>query len=239
MSLITRILTIAFATLLLSPIQMLHAQTFQPAGHYEGTISSPGGTMELQIDLTQTAKGYTAGTLTIPAQKLKGFPLTNVVVKGQDVSFDIATSGGGYYRGELQGHRISGEFSSQVGPLPLDFERTGDAQIYSLPVSARVTKELEGVWNGTLDVEGGMRVKLSVTNQADGTSSGNFVSVDENDLTVPVAIVQDGTNVTLTLPMVGSSYVGAVNAAGTEIAGTYTTPRGLALPLSFKRTATN
>jgi hypothetical protein len=237
MRLTTRIHTIAFATLLLSPIQMLHAQALQPAGHYEGTISSPGGTMELQIDLTKTANGDIAGTLTIPAQKLKGFPLTNVVVKGQDVSFDIATSGGGYYRGELQGNRISGEFSTQLGPLPLDFERTGDAQTYSLPVSTRITKELEGVWNGTLDVEGGMRVKLSVTNQADGTSSGTFVSVDENNLTVPVVIAQDGSNLTLTLPMVGSSYVGTVNAAGTEVSGTYTTSRGVALPLSFKRTA--
>jgi hypothetical protein len=239
MRLTTGTQTIALATLLLSPIQMLHAQTLQPAGHYEGTISSPGGTMELQIDLTQTAKGDIAGTLTIPAQKLRGFPLTNVSVKGQDVSFDIATSGGGHYRGELQGNGISGEFSTQIGPLPLDFERTGEAQIYTLPASTRVTKELEGVWNGTLDVEGGMRARLSLANQADGTSSGTFVSVDENNLTVPVAIVQDGTKLTLMLPMVGSSYVGTVNAAGTEMSGTYTTSRGVALPLSFKRTATN
>ena len=105
---ITRIHTIAFATLLLSPLQMLHAQALQPAGHYEGTISSPAGTMALQIDLTQTAKGDMAGTLTIPAQKLTGFPLTNVSVKGKDVSFDIATSGGGYYRGELQANGITG-----------------------------------------------------------------------------------------------------------------------------------
>src|SRR5947209_4484537 len=120
MRLTTRIHTIAFATLLLSPIPTAHAQTLQPAGHFEGTISSPGGTMELQIDLIQTAKGDMAGTLTIPAQKLQGFPLTNVSVKGKDVSFDIATSGGGYYRGELQGNGITGEFSTQMGPLQLD-----------------------------------------------------------------------------------------------------------------------
>jgi hypothetical protein len=59
--------------------------------------------------------------------------------------------------------------------------------------------------------------------------------VDENNLTVPLAIAQDGARVTLTLPMIGSSYVGTVNAAGTEVSGTYTTSQGLALPLSFKR----
>jgi hypothetical protein len=236
---ITRIQTITIAALLLSPIQMLQAQTIDPVGHYEGSISSPAGEMSLQIDLTKTAKGEMAGTLTVPAQKLTGFPLTNVIVKGNDVSFDIATSGGGYFRGELTEKRISGEFSMPMGPFPLDLERAGEARTYPLPASARIGKELEGVWKGTLDVDGGMRVSVNLANQADGTSSGNFVSVDENNLTVPVAIAQDGTKVTLMLPMVGSSYVGTVNAAGTEVSGTYTTSRGLAMPLSLKRAATN
>jgi hypothetical protein len=231
----TRIHTVVFAALLLSPAPLLHAQIVDPGGHYEGVISSPAGEMALQIDLTKTAQGDIAGTLTIPAQKLKGFPLTNVVVKGQDLSFDIATSGGGYYRGELQGNKISGEFSTQMGPFPLEFDRTGDARTYDLPPSARIGKELEGVWNGVLDVEGGMRVRLKLANRADGTASGTLISVDENDLTVPVVVVQDGATVTLTLPMVGSSYAGNVNATGTELRGTYTTSRGLALPLVLKK----
>ena|SRR5437899_8094207 len=122
-----------------------------------------------------------------------------------------------------------------MGPFPLDLERTGDARIYALPPSARIGKELEGVWKGTLEVEGGMRVTLSLANQADGTSSGTLVSLDENNLTVPVVIAQDGTKLTLTLPTVGSSYVGTVNASGTEVGGTYTTSRGIALPLTLKR----
>jgi hypothetical protein len=230
-----RIHTIVFATLLLSPVSLLHAQTIDPGGHYEGVISSPAGEMALQIDLTKTSKGDIAGTLTIPAQRLTGFPLTNVELKGQDVSFAIATSGGGYYRGELQGNKISGEFSTQMGPFPLDFNRTGEARIYDLPPSARIGKELEGVWNGLLDVEGGMHVIVKLVNQADGTSSGTLISVDENNLTVPVVIAQDDTKLTLTLPMIGSSYEGKVNAAGTEVSGTYTTSRGLALPLVLKR----
>jgi hypothetical protein len=231
----TRIDTVVFAALLLSPAPLLHAQTVDPGGHYEGVASSPAGEMALQIDLTKTAKGDIAGTLTIPAQKLTGFPLTDVAVKGQDVSFAIATSGGGYYRGELQGNKISGEFSTQMGALRLDFDRTGDARTYELPKSARLGHEFEGVWNGLLDVEGGMRVTLKLSNQADGTSGGTLISVDENDLSVPVVIAQDGTKLTLTLPMVGSSYVGNVNAAGTELTGTYTTSRGLVLPLVLKK----
>jgi hypothetical protein len=233
---ITRIhtLTLAATALLFVATHPLHAQTVDAVGHYEGAISSPAGEMPIQIDFTRS-DGAIAGTLSIPVQKLKGFPLTNVSVKGKDVAFDIATSGGGYFRGELEGNRISGEFSTQMGAFPLDLERTGEARIYALPPSARIGKELEGMWKGTLDVEGGMHLTVSLANQADGTSSGTMVSVDENNLTVPVVIAQDGTSLTLTLPMIGSSYVGTVNAAGTEVNGTYTTSRGLALPLTLKR----
>ena len=236
MTRITRIhtLTLAAAALLVAPIQLLHAQTVDAVGHYEGAISSPAGDMPLQIDFTRSADGAISGTLTIPSQKLKGFPLTNVSIKGKDVAFDIATSGGGFFRGELEGNRISGEFSMQMGAFPLDLERNGEARTYALPPSARIGQELEGLWKGTLDVEGGMRLTVSLANQADG-SSGTMVSVDENNLTVPVVIAQDGTKLTLTLPMIGSSYVGTVNAAGTEVSGTYTTSRGLALPLTLKR----
>jgi hypothetical protein len=239
MRLNTRIHSIALAVLLLSPTPLLYAQTADPAGHYEGSVSSPAGEITLEIDLTRTANGQMTGTLTIPMQKLRGFPLTNVVVKGKDVSFDVATSGGGYFRGELDEKRISGEFSMQAGAFPLTFERAGAAHTYALPANAAISKELEGEWKGTLEVDGGMRVIVNLANHADGTSSGNFVSVDENNLSVPVVIAQDGTKVTLTLPMIGGSYVGTVNAAGSEVSGTYTTSRGLALPLSLKHSATN
>jgi hypothetical protein len=230
----TRISALTAAALLLS-IPALYAQTPDAAAHYEGSVSSPAGEMTLQVDLTRTPNGDIAGTLTIPAQKLTGFPLTNVIVKGKDVSFDIATSGGGYFRGELGANGISGEFSTQMGPFPLDLQRAGEARTYPAPLGAHLGKELEGEWKGTIDVDGGMRVTVTLANQADGTSRGSFVSVDENNLTVPVAIAQNGTTLTLTLPMIGSSYVGSVNASGTEVVGTYTTSRGLALPLSLKR----
>jgi hypothetical protein len=228
----------AGAALFLSALP-LYAQAFDVAGHYEGEISSPAGEMIVQIDLTRSATGDAAGTLTIPAQKLTGFPLTKVIVKGNDVSFDIATSGGGYFRGELSANGIAGEFSTQMGQFPMELRRSGEARTYGTPASAHIGKELEGEWKGTLDVDGGMRVALTLANQADGTARGTLVSVDENNLSVPVVIVLDGATVKLTAPMIGSSYLGTINAAGTEVSGTYTTSRGLALPLAFKRSATN
>jgi hypothetical protein len=239
MTLTNRRHTTTIAVLLLTSMSTIHAQSTDAAGHYEGAISSPAGHLPLQIDLTKTAQGEMVGTLTIPVQKLKGFPLANVMVKGKDVSFEIATSGGGYFRGELEGNGISGDFSTPMGPFPLLLERAGEARTYPPPQNAPIGKELEGAWNGTLEVDGGMRVTVHLANHPDGTSSGNLVSVDENDLTVPVVILQEGTKLTLTCPMIGSSYEGVVNASGTRLSGTYTTSRGLALPLSLTRSASN
>jgi hypothetical protein len=39
--------------------------------------------------------------------------------------------------------------------------------------------------------------------------------------------------------MTGGSFVGLLNSAGTEMTGTYTNSRGIALPLSLKRAGTN
>lgn len=215
------------------------AQALDPSGHYEGVVSSPAGELALQVDLSRDAKGGMIGTLSVPIQKLKGFPLTAVVVNGNQVSFDVATSGGGYFRGELGGKVISGEFSTQMGAIPLDLERKGDAVLYAPPSSARISKELEGTWNGVLDVDGGMRVTVTLANLADGTSTGKMISVDENNLALPLAIVQDGTSLTLEVPMVGSSYVATINAAGTEMSGTYTTSRGQGLALLLKHATGN
>lgn len=238
MRLTARIATLAVIGLLTTSME-LAAQAIDASGHYEGAISSPAGEVSLQVDLSRTPSGEILGTLTIPAQKLKGFPLTNIVVKGKDVSFDVATSGGGYFRGELSDKGISGDFSTEIGPFPLDLQRAGEPRLYPPPKSAPIGKELEGVWSGTLDVDGGMRVILKLANQADGTSTGTVVSVDENNMTIPVAVAQEGGKVTLTLPMTGSSYSAAMNAAGTELTGTWTTSRGLALPLTFKRGTSN
>ena len=73
-------LTLVATALLFAPTPSLYAQAVDAVGHYEGAISSPAGEMAIQIDFTKSAEGAVVGTLTIPSQKLKGFPLTNVSV---------------------------------------------------------------------------------------------------------------------------------------------------------------
>lgn len=81
-----------------------------------------------------------------------------------------------------------------------------------------------------------MRLVLTLSNQPDGTATGRVVSLDEGGLQLPVAITQRGSSVTLLFAAASSTFSGSVNAAGTELAGTWTR-KSSSLPLTFTRAA--
>jgi hypothetical protein len=215
-----------------------HAQiTNDPSGHWEGSVTMPFGELRIEVDLARDGQNQWSGTIGAPDQKERGFPLTTVTVNGTSVSFAVRGGQGGTFRGTLSadGRAIAGTASSPEGTAPFALQRTGEARIMAPPRSAKIGKELEGVWNGTLDVRGGLRVILRMSNQPDGTATGSLVSVDEGNLEIPVAIVQDGVKLQLSSPMIPSTYSATLNAAGNELAGTFTTTQGVALPLTLKR----
>ena len=172
-----------------------------------------------------------------PIRSSRGFPLSSVTIDGTTVTVAVRGGQGGTFRGTLSadGRSMAGTASSPEGEAPFTLERTGTANLVAPPKSARISRELEGTWQGTLDVRGGMRVILRTANQPDGTSIGTLVSVDEGNLEIPVAIMEKGSDVQLSSPMTGSSYAGTFNESRSELAGTYTTSQGVALPLTLKR----
>jgi hypothetical protein len=235
---VTRVLLIA-ALLLLPPPSLLAQTAVDPSGHWEGAIQVPQMDLNIEIDLAKNSKGELMGTFGNPGERLKGLPLANVAVDGRAVTFEIkAGSGGGTFRGDVlaDGTSMSGSFVARAGTVPFSLTRTGDPQIEAPPRSALIGKEMEGTWNGAFDVGGvQMRVVLKMSNQPDGTSTGSIASIDEGGIEVPVAIVQKAANLTFSVKMTGGSYSGTLNAAGTELAGTYTTGQGVARPLTFRR----
>ncbi len=133
------------------------------------------------------------------------------------------------------GKSMSGEVVATQGSAPFSLTRTGDARIAPAPKSPPIGKELEGTWNGTLDLgERQMRLVVRMANQPDGTATGTIVSPDGSGVDIPIAITQTASKVTIDVPSVGASYVGVLNAAGTELAGTWT-QLSAALPLTFRR----
>ena len=243
MRLFTRILPLA--ALLLFPAHFFMAQTaaepLDPwAGHWEGTAQIPNMEMKIEIDLAKNSKGELAGTFGNPAQNVKGLPLSTVAVEGRSVRLVLkAGKEVSTFVGVLSadGKSISGDASQGAESVPFSLTRTGDARIAPAPKSPPIGKELEGTWNGTLDVgERHVRLVLKMANQPDGTATGTIVSLDGSGMELPIAMTQKASSVTIDVTSVGISYVGVLNAEGTELVGKWTEGSAV-LPLTFRRAA--
>ena len=207
-----------------------------PSGHWEGAIQIPGQELKIEIDLQNSADKW-EGTIAIPAQNLKGFPLSGISVKADSISFAMkGVPGDPVFKGTLSkdSKTISGDFSQGGGTIPFAVTRTGDAKIDPVPKSTRVTKDLEGSWEGSLDVDGKiLRLILKLANQPNGTATGTLVSVDQGGAEIPVAaVVQTGTQLKVLVPVIVGNYEGELKDG--VLTGKWTQgPR--TWPLVFKR----
>jgi hypothetical protein len=232
---------IAITTALIVVAAPLSAQVpAAPTGHWEGAIQVPNKEVQIAVDLMKNADGALAATFTRPGGKMSGFPLMNVAVTGKSVRFDIvATAGGGAFDGTLSddAKTISGTFNTAEGgySIPFSLTRTGEPIIAPPIRNSSVGNELEGTWNGTLDLNGKpSRLVLTLANQRDGTAKADMTFLDLAGMTVGIGIEQKASSVTLELKPLGGSFAGTLNAGGTEIAGAYST-EGITLPLTLRR----
>jgi len=221
----------------ISAVAVLSAQTTpDPIGHWEGTIAAPSGEeVPIQFDLGRGPDGKLKGTFT--NREVRGLPLAAVAIQGALVTIDLRTSGGGIFQADLAADNasMSGVLASQFGPVPFKVTRKGDAHFDAPPKSPAIARDFEGTWSGSLDIDTGFRIVLKMANQPDGSSSAVVTSVDEGGLEIPAAARQEGTKLTLTLPMVGSTFAGDISTSGAELVGIYTTAKGLAFPLTLKK----
>jgi hypothetical protein len=225
---------------LLFPSAAAWAQSVHDAsGHWTTTLSLPIGEMTIEIDLATDSGGQPIGQFSQPRQQLTGLALSNVAVDGPSVRFDLPGAIEASFSGRVDadGASMTGELSSLQGVLPVTFTRSGDAHIVTPPISGPITQALEGTWRGILATPTRqLHVVMVLTNRADGTSIGSFTSLDEGRITIPLAIVQHAADVRLDSPVTHASFVATLNAAGTEIAGTYS-QQGVSLPLTLTRQA--
>lgn len=200
----------------------------QPApdlsGHWEGEVHAPGMEVVIEVDLVRGAKGDLTGTFGNAAQNVHGFPLSNVAAEGMVVTFEIKANGGGKFHGDLSadGKSIKGSFHTQGMDLPFDLTRSGAAKVEAVAKSAPISKELEGSWRGTIDVNGKpVTVALRLVNHPDATSSGTLIS--QEGVEIPISRLEEtGSNVKLEIRSVGSSYTGTIKGDGSELTGTFT-----------------
>lgn len=236
MRLATALLTLS--SLFFAPVPAPAQATVDPSGHWEGTIQAPETETQIEVDLKRDGSGALMGTFGQPGERLTGLPLSDVALEGTAIRFQIkGKPGERAFDGKLSddGKSIKGSFTMQGFPMPFSLTRTGDAKIETSAGGPRLGNELVGTWDGTLDVRGTLlRLTLTMANRPDGTSVASIVNVDQG-LEIPVsAIAQAGSSVTLEVKSINGSYTGAVNGAGTELAGTFSQGGG-SVPLTFTR----
>ena len=108
-------------TAVLATVTPVAAQTVDAAGHWEGSIETPGQALVVMVDLAEEDGAWT-GTIDIPAQGADGLPLSDVSVDADSgaVRFTIqGVPGEPTFDGALAGGEIAGEF--RQGPARLPF----------------------------------------------------------------------------------------------------------------------
>jgi CubicO group peptidase (beta-lactamase class C family) len=95
-------------------------------GHWEGSIEIPGMTLEIDIDFREKEDGFLEGDITIPVQKAKDLPLTDISMTGEEVSFSISgVPGDPTFKGTLSadGQKITGNFTQNKQTFPFSLSR--------------------------------------------------------------------------------------------------------------------
>lgn len=235
--------TLLVAALLVASAPALRAQTaVDPSGHWAGTVQGQETEMPFELDLMKNAKGEFVGTMTVPARNIKGLPLRAIAVKGRTITIDMRLDQKIVGDVSADGKAFAGNFTG-IGPLgnefstPFSLTRTGAPKIEPQPTLGAVSKELVGTWSGTLTADAPMRMEMTIAAGPGGAATGSIVNLDQGETRVPItAVTQKASQVTFEFRNIAGSYAGAVNAAGTEIVGTFTQGEFTA-PLTMRRAA--
>jgi len=209
------------------------------AGHWEGAIHAPLEDVVIAVDLAVDAGAKVVGTFSSASQKLNGYPLWSASSDGDAVKLELKMADPGVrtFDGRLSsdGETITGQFLIDVHAVPFTLKRNGEARIAPPPRSAAIDAKLAGSWNASLTVGAqSLPLTLTLTNHADRTATGSWAAGAAP--ATPVAIVYEAGTLTLTSPVVPSTFTGTLSADGTQLVGSLhegATPR----PVVFTRVA--
>ena len=214
------------------------------AGRWEGVAKIPGSELRLVVDLSdEGGKGW-IGSIIVPGFGIKGAPLVDLRVRGDDMDFAIKSALGNQRvgRAEIKAHltsdgHLAGDFKQGGNSAAFVLAKTGPPQVELPPQSTAVAKELEGEWKGDYEMMGYTR--HATMNFAKRGSEGiplEFTIVGKKVNNVPVSLVtQDEDFVTVKSDEFGISFEGRFNKAAGEIKGTLT-QGPLEAPLVLRKT---
>jgi hypothetical protein len=201
------------------------------SGRWAGSAQIPGQDLRLIVDLSdEGGKGW-VGSIIVPGFAVKGAPLVDLHVRGDDLDFAIKGALGSQRTGraELKAHvtadgHLTGDFKQGGNIAPFSLTRMGPPQVDLPPKSTAVAKDLEGEWKGDYEMMGYARhATLKFSNRGSEGAALEFVIVGKKVNNVPVSLVTQNENfITVISDEFGISFEGRFNKETAEIKGTLT-----------------
>lgn len=214
-----KINVVCVATLLLASVFDVHAGL---AGHWEGELKGDGPQpIKISLELDQNANSKWIASMGIPSENLTGLVVQDVIVESNSVkfvavelmmcTFDLTLDPEGTLKGSIAG----------PGAQPIEFKRTGDAQVQLISASPAVSKQLEGDWEGTLQIPNRPVVMaFHFRNQPDNTVMATFSTDGGPDLPLN-DVKQMDQKVVFGVKVAHGRFDGTLNEEGTELSGQF------------------
>ena len=198
----------------------LCAQT-SPAGHWEGVLNADGGGITVSLDLARNNKAEWVASMGVPSQNATGLVVKDLVVTGTSVKFMAVELRMAKLDLTLGDGKLGGTLTGPGGSLPIQFNRTGEANVQLPAASPAVSKDLEGDWAGIMKTPGPeLEIAVHFKNQPDNTVMATIDIPAQNAMGMPINDVkQTGDKVEFGLGIAHALFKGTLSKDRRELSG--------------------
>lgn len=234
----TRIFCSACAVLLFAALACPQGT---PAGHWEGAFSLNNLKVGVSLDLAKNERSEWIASMGVPSEESSGLVVQNIKVNENSVSFvavmfqmakvDLTFSQDGKMKGTILFPR------NPLGPVPIEFKRTGEAKVELIAASPAVSRELEGDWEASIQSpnRGVFHFIFHFKNRPDKTVAATMDTPETNSIGLPLDnVIQTGQKVKFGIKVADSSFQGTLNKESTELIGEWVA-EGNRWPLTLRK----
>jgi uncharacterized protein len=205
-------------------------------GNWEGqVIVTPQISLRITLQVAKGGDGSLSGTWGSPDQGAKGLPFESLAYADGTLTFSAKTARASY-KGKMNenGTEIVGEWAQGGKAFVLNFKRVEPSKV----VAAPIPKELEGIWEGKLQVNGGFTLRLDLIVQQDksGALKATLASPDQGANNIPVSSIGlQGNVLTFESKAIGAKFAGKKNDTENTFDGQFE-QFGNSMPLKLAKT---
>lgn len=202
----------------------LGAQAQDIHGDWQGSLKVGQAELHLLLHVSKTSDGTWKATLDSLDQGAMGIPISTISLQDSTLTF-TSDAIHGSYEGKVNADASAMEGTwTQGQPLPLNFTR------------AVKPSDIDGTWEGTLDVGQKLRLVLHLTTTKDGLGA-TLDSPDQGAASIAATGARrEGAMLTVEIATIGAKYQGTIAKDLSAIDGTFSQGGG-SFPLALKRGA--